>query len=140
MYSLITSKLIPTLLYIHTLLCIPSSIAAPTSVYSSTTPSHVETTQWQSEPAIRGTFRLLISCLITLSLCAWTALHLNIPPAGLSTIQWYQKKIKWLLMGILAPELVAFAAWDQWRDAKELTARINEIFRNRVSVIYKRSQ
>jgi len=39
-------------------------------------------------------------------------------------------------MGILAPELVAFTAWDQWREAKELTARVNEIFRNRVSVIY----
>lgn len=136
MNFLTTSKVVFTLGYIHTsILYIPGSIAAPISQGNGTPPKvEVETTPWQSEPAVRGTFRLLISCLITLSLCAWTALHLNIPQPNLSTIQWYQKKAKWLLIGIFAPELVAFTAWDQWSDAKELTVRVNEIFRSRVSV------
>ncbi|KAF8424130.1 hypothetical protein EV426DRAFT_600672 [Tirmania nivea] len=120
-----------TLLYIPTwLLHVSGSVAAPIAPASDEY-DKIETTPWQPEPAMRGTFRLLISCLVTLSLCAWTALHLNIPQADLSTLQWYLKKAKWLLMGIFAPELVAFMAWDQWREAKELTARINEIFRKR---------
>ncbi|RPB21473.1 hypothetical protein L211DRAFT_869976 [Terfezia boudieri ATCC MYA-4762] len=129
---LIPSKFIFTLLYFPTY--ISGSIAAPISPFSETPEDvQIETTRWQPEPAIRGTFRLLISCVVTLSLCAWTALHLNIPPSDLSSFQWYLKKAKWLLMGILAPELVAFTAWDQWREAKELTARVNEIFQNRAA-------
>jgi len=85
--DLIPPKLTFTLLYIPIfLLYISGSIATPISSLSDT-PNHIETTRWQPEPTIRGTFRLLVSCLRALSLCAWTALHLNIPPADLSTIQ-----------------------------------------------------
>lgn len=28
-------------------------------------------------------------------------------------------------MGMLAPELVVYAAWKQWYDAKEMTTKIN---------------
>ncbi|KAK3366188.1 hypothetical protein B0T24DRAFT_670298 [Lasiosphaeria ovina] len=38
------------------------------------------TTGWMSEPDTRGTFRLVVSCLATLSLCVYTALHLNVLP------------------------------------------------------------
>lgn len=33
------------------------------------------TTGWVSEPDTRGTFRLVFSCLIALSLCVWLALE-----------------------------------------------------------------
>ncbi|KAK1752033.1 hypothetical protein QBC47DRAFT_363634 [Echria macrotheca] len=39
------------------------------------------TTGWMPEPETRGTFRLLMSCLATLALCVYTALHLNVLPA-----------------------------------------------------------
>ena len=36
-------------------------------------------TVWQPEPGNRGTYGLLSSCVITMVLCVWTAVHLNIP-------------------------------------------------------------
>lgn len=54
----------------------------------------------------------ILTCLITLALCSWTALHLNISEHGGA---WKQKwrKAGWLLLGLLAPELIAFKAWTQ---------------------------
>ena len=40
------------------------------------------TARWRPEPDVRGTFSILSSCLITLGLCAWSALHLNVPESG----------------------------------------------------------
>ena len=37
------------------------------------------TATWKPEPNRRGTFGILSTCLVTLSLCVWTAIHLNIP-------------------------------------------------------------
>ncbi|KAM7213642.1 hypothetical protein V8F06_010963 [Rhypophila decipiens] len=38
---------------------------------------------WVQEPDGRGSFGILKSCVITLVLCMYTALHLNIPPGEL---------------------------------------------------------
>ena len=81
---------------------------------------------------MRGTFRLLISCIVTLSLCVYTALHLNIPSPGSSTSAIYMKKTWWVLLGIFAPELVVYTAWGQWNSARKLTARIGEILQEQV--------
>jgi hypothetical protein len=35
---------------------------------------------WQPEPRGRGTLSVLWSCILTMTLCVWTALHLNVPP------------------------------------------------------------
>ncbi|KAH8682576.1 hypothetical protein BX600DRAFT_448867 [Xylariales sp. PMI_506] len=78
------------------------------------------TARWQPEPSSRGTFNILSTCLLTLSLCIWTALHLNIPGQGKANHQKW-RKAKWLAIGLLAPEVVAFAAFKQWRDSKKLT-------------------
>ena len=34
---------------------------------------------WVPDPDNRGTWSLLYSCVFTLVLCVWTAIHLNIP-------------------------------------------------------------
>lgn len=63
------------------------------------------TTSWEPQPTHRGTFGLVSSCLITLFLCVWTALHLNIPEYGKAHMQkWH--KLAWLVVGFFAPELV----------------------------------
>ena len=72
---------------------------------------------WHGEPNYRGTFGILSSCIITLGLCVWTAVHLNIPaheatvyraydPRGLISVQKW-RKLGWVLMGMLAPEMVS---------------------------------
>jgi hypothetical protein len=93
---------------------------------------------WKSEPATRGTFRLLASCLITLSLCVWTAVHLNIAIEQPPHEKWSflrrirsssaYRRTKWVLLGLLAPELVVYTAWRQWSSAREMTRKIHAMW------------
>ena len=81
---------------------------------------------WQPNASTRGTTDILSTCLITLGLCLWSALHLNIPQHGKSSQQkWY--KCGWLVLGLLAPEMVAFAAWVQLRAARRLDKRMKQL-------------
>ena len=66
-----------------------------------------QTARWQPEPLTRGTFSILSSCLVTLGLCAWSTLHLNIPERGKANTQFW-RKTRWLLGTILAPEVVSY--------------------------------
>jgi hypothetical protein len=101
------------------------------------------TTTWESEPNIRGSFRLISSCVITLTLCVWTAIHLNIPakitqPDTRHRRQriWsnrYVRRFRWVLMGLFAPELVVYTAWRQYTSAKILTTKVRDII-EKVSV------
>jgi hypothetical protein len=64
-----------------------------------------QTGGWHPEPNFRGTFSILSSCWITLILCLWSAVHLNIPAYGEHGKQKW-KKLGFVLVGIIAPELV----------------------------------
>lgn len=72
------------------------------------------------DPNQRGTYSLVISCLLTLVLYVWSALHLNVPHPD-DTI-WYRFGVntRWILTGVYAPELVVFTAWRQWSSARIL--------------------
>ena len=65
---------------------------------------------WEPSCRRRGTFDILSTCIITLLLCVWTAVHLNVSPPG--TI-WRSRlrKVGWLVLALLAPEMVAYTAW-----------------------------
>lgn len=81
-----------------------------------------QTATWHPEPLGRGTFGLLSSCITTLVLCVYTAVHLNIPEHGKELQQWF-RKIGWVVLGLLAPEIVAWNAYEQYRTA----SRINQV-------------
>ncbi len=70
------------------------------------------TISWQPEPSTRGTWSILSVCMITTSLCVWTAVHLNIPPSDQKYAQFW-RKLYWLGVGLFAPEMVAYTAWYQ---------------------------
>ena len=65
---------------------------------------------WQPNPQTRGTFDILSTCMITMLLCVWTAVHLNVSLPG--TV-WGPRlrKVGWLVLALLAPEMVAYTAW-----------------------------
>lgn len=83
------------------------------------------TASWHPEPTTRGSFTILSSCIITLTLCVWKAVHLNLPehesspPERKKTnlrywmTRWVTpqkwRKVGWLMLGILAPEMVSDA-------------------------------
>jgi len=86
-----------------------------------------ESVNWQAEPITRGTWGIFSSCLITLFLCVYTAVHLNIP--------WYNESLasrcytwaKWISVGVFAPEIMVYSAWVQWRTANQLNQAIAKI-------------
>jgi hypothetical protein len=112
------------------------------------------TAEWHSGQDRRGSFNILSSCIITLGLCIWTAVHLNLPPYEAhrnfkfwDPRRWLKRqliwKCGWLVIGLLAPEMVgvpdrnvkqllmaasqiAFTAWVQRRDAHALTKKVND--------------
>ena len=82
---------------------------------------------WQPEPNTRGTWSIISTCLITLTLCLWTALHLNIPEHNGDTRQRW-RKVGWLLIGLLAPEMVVCTALLQRMRAMRLTKMMQAKF------------
>lgn len=92
------------------------------------------------EPTHRGTYSLLSSCIITMGLCVWTAVHLNIPEHKKEPHQKW-RKLRWLVVGLPAPELVnsyihvfasksdkmiAFTAFEQRRAAVDVRNSMRE--------------
>ncbi|KAK3369656.1 hypothetical protein B0T24DRAFT_533274 [Lasiosphaeria ovina] len=90
-------------------------------------------TTFRAEPPRRGTASLLIGCLFTLSLCVWTAVHLNVPGRGTSQI-W--RKCRWAIAATVAPEIVVYRAFLQWQSAKLLTKEVAKRLQVHVCVSY----
>jgi len=84
------------------------------------------------DPNGRGTASLVISCLLTLILCVWSALHLNVPYQGQSRFNSLLVNTRWIIAGVYAPELVVFTAWRQWSSAKLLGNIVKEMRENRL--------
>ncbi|KAK3376814.1 hypothetical protein B0T24DRAFT_719095 [Lasiosphaeria ovina] len=82
------------------------------------------TTGWRTEPDGRGTSSLVVSCIVTLTLCVWSALHLNVPPRDRGLRRRALDKAKWVLYGIFAPELVVATAAAQFIVARWLKREI----------------
>ncbi|KAG0647919.1 hypothetical protein D0Z07_5648 [Hyphodiscus hymeniophilus] len=91
------------------------------------TSANATTIGWVDDPNGRGTFGLVSSCLLTLGLCVWSAMHLNVPPRDESPLRFWARNLKWGLVGVVAPELVVFAAWRQYNSAKELQDEVRSL-------------
>jgi hypothetical protein len=81
--------------------------------------------EWHPEPQTRGTFTILSSCLITMSLCIWTSLHLNLPEHKKEHLQKY-RKLGWMILGLIAPEIVVWNAWSQRKTMKKVSKLMQE--------------
>ena len=100
-----------------------SAISAPTNNSGVYSPNLVG---FVNDPNGRGTMSLVLSCLLTLVLCVWSALHLNVPQSGQTKLQCLWTNIRWIVTGIYAPELVVFTAWRQWSSARILHKTVKE--------------
>jgi hypothetical protein len=90
---------------------------------------------WRSATCGRGTNDIVSSCLVTILLCVWTAIHLPVPPY---TGDWQLSKRAQLgrssvvpaLVSVLAPESLAFVAFigflKAWRNRAVLRRTIDE--------------
>ena len=98
-----------------------------TAVSDGSNSTHTVTAGWVSDPYDRGTFSLIVSCLLTLSLCVWSAIHLNVPPPNRTRLKVWARTLQWVMIGIFGPELVVFAAWRQYLSAHELQDRLKKL-------------
>ena len=100
---------------------VPTSSATPNS-----TPARVS---FVADPDGRGTVSLLLSCTLTLILCVWSALHLNVPQPGRGKKYDILLYVRWILMGVFRPEVIVLVAWKQWASAKSLGSIVQDAVR-----------
>jgi hypothetical protein len=73
------------------------------------------TSGWRDEPQTRGTWSILSSCIITISLCVWAAVHLNILAYEKHGWQFW-RRLGWLIVGLFAPEVVCITLLEDLMD------------------------
>ncbi|KAF8536719.1 hypothetical protein BDD12DRAFT_276022 [Trichophaea hybrida] len=79
------------------------------------------------EPRYRGTWGILYSCTLTLVLCVYNSLHLNVSAEDESQFSRYLRRIKWALTALVVPEDVLTFAVLQWFEAKLLCNELEEL-------------
>lgn len=119
-----------------------SSPFRSTSTYNSSSTNL--TTHFQDQPTYRGTVGIITTCLSTLVLCVWTALHLNLPEPELDEnvdakakgniwhAGWRKflktiARFEWVVLGIFIPEFIAYTAWTQFLSAHSFNREILEV-------------
>lgn len=79
---------------------------------------------WIEGPNRRGTLSILVSCIFTLIVCTWSAIHLNIPRRNASDASYMKTQALWSLLGMFGPELAIWSAWRQYMSAKALRDQV----------------
>jgi len=80
---------------------------------------------WMSSSSTRGTANILYACLAIITICVYSAVHLNIPAPGEQRRQQLGGQVKWILTGILAPEFVLLTASNQYREASNFAHELS---------------
>lgn len=76
---------------------------------------------WHSAPNFRGTADIIWSCLLTIFLCCWTAIHPTIPAPNATWTQKFLDRTAILCLGIIAPEVLIVLAGDEYIVAAKLS-------------------
>ena len=82
---------------------------------------------WISRPDGRGTSSILLSCIITIFLCSWSVLCLNLPEPREGRWSFLKYKLRWQLFAIFFPEVVTSMAAEQWESANQGVKRFKEL-------------
>lgn len=93
-----------------------------------------DTVGWQAEPATRGTFTLLSTCVITLFLCVWSSVHLNLPGNDRNCWLKFLRRLTWITGALIAPEYLILTAWGQREMAKKISKEVEEAFKSEKKV------
>jgi len=86
----------------------------------------VPLTGWYEPPNFRGTWDIIVSCVLTLTICVWSALHLNVPTEDSKLRDRNFKRFRWIILGLFAPELVVSTAFAQFLTARWLRREIRK--------------
>jgi len=104
------------------------SVSPPTIMLNNTLTSIKPTVSgWQSTPDIRGTMDIIWSSFLTIFLCTWTAVCLNIPHPNDSKRDIFLRKAKWMFWAIVGPEIVLAVAIGQHASARRSCKRFHKL-------------
>ena len=81
---------------------------------------------WKSEPRGRGTWSILWSCLATIFICTWSSQHLDVP---VRRGKWYRqllRKIGWMLVAFMAPEIPLFNAAENFLKSRSAAEKLKK--------------
>lgn len=84
---------------------------------------------WTDGPNSRGSFDILWTCLSTLGLCVWSAVHPNILRVS-SARRALLSRLGMMLVAIVFPEIIISSAWKQLRLSQSLRAKVNALSYN----------
>lgn len=82
---------------------------------------------WVAAPNGRGTIDVVWSSLLTVFLCTWTAVCLNLPHPNDGNLQILRRRFKWMIWAIVGPELVLSVAIGQYASARRSVARFRKL-------------
>ncbi|KAH8898911.1 hypothetical protein GQ53DRAFT_635171 [Thozetella sp. PMI_491] len=95
------------------------SLATFYALENSTQPStNNRISGWVGTPNARGTWDIVWTCMMTVFVCTYTLLCLNVPAPNESTLHLILRRVKWMVLAIVAPEIVLTYAAGQWSRAK----------------------
>ncbi|MCJ1256716.1 hypothetical protein MMC24_004540 [Lignoscripta atroalba] len=73
---------------------------------------------WVDSPDGRGTIDIIWGCMLTIFLCVWTVLTLNVPAPDTTLWAFTRNKIRWAILTFLGPEWLSGMAGAQWSIAR----------------------
>lgn len=85
------------------------------------------TVGWANEPQGRGTLGLIWSCLATIFLCTWNAVHPNLPAESDSAWRIFRCRARYMLVALAAPEVMCLLAIEQLLDAKAVQNKVGSL-------------
>ncbi|OAL54202.1 hypothetical protein IQ07DRAFT_584782 [Pyrenochaeta sp. DS3sAY3a] len=82
---------------------------------------------WVSAPNARGTIDIIWASFLTIFLCTWTAICLNIPHPNASKRDVLFRKAEWMFWAIVGPEIVLAVAIGQFASARRSKKRFHKL-------------
>lgn len=82
---------------------------------------------WVNQCDQRGTIDIIWACYSTLFISLWVMLHLNVPASDDGWRTLFLRRLRWLLLGALAPETLLLSSGGQWTSAKRSRADMNSL-------------
>lgn len=73
---------------------------------------------WVNSPDGRGTIDIVWGCILTIFLCVWTVLTLNVPAPDTTLWAFTCVKLKWAVIALFGPEWLSAMAGAQWSIAR----------------------
>jgi hypothetical protein len=90
--------------------------------------TNATTIGWTPEPDSRGTLGLVWSCLATIFICVWSALHPNLPAENSRILDRMRYQAGYVALGLFAPEWLTLIALGDLEKARKVRHQVSAHF------------